>query len=387
MISVENFYWVLYENLLEPLEIDAWYYYPWGTTHTLCMREYQIVNRRRHFNHVLFYDQEPVWNDNLGAGYDTGVSSGHSIEKFLKILANSEKSDIIKEICKTRKMINWYYFYHGFAALDWYHDAQYIRQDQDVDCAFISFNHVITHSRNYRIALLARLINRDIVQRGNISWHADHNETMRELENPHGFLSDISKRLCHDSLQHYADLPCKIDQVVVNGNLSAHFGYHEFCTWQRSLLHVVNETVFYQAKLHLTEKTFKPIVAQRPFVLVAAPGNLAYLRSYGFKTFAPWIDESYDNIQDPDDRLDAVADEVAKFAAMSVRELKQVHREMQSVLDYNKQHFFKQFRHIIVNELVDNFDQCIRIWNNGRVDGRELPLPPDLDQVKKILLS
>jgi hypothetical protein len=183
------------------------------------------------------------------------------------------------------------------------------------------------------------------------------------------------------------NFPWKLDEITVDGNLSAHFGHREYQLWQSSLLHVVNETVFYQPKLHLTEKIFKPIVAQRPFILVAAPGNLKYLKNYGFQTFGPWIDESYDDILDPDLRLDAVAKEIEKFARMSLPELRNIHQDMQAVLAFNKKHFFGEFRQIIVNELVDNFDQCIRIWNNGRVDGRELPLHPNLAQVKKVLLT
>ena len=45
------------------------------------------------------------------------------------------------------------------------------------------------------------------------------------------------------------------------------------------LFHIVTETIFYDNKLHFTEKVFKPIVARRPFFLVGAPGNLAYLKS------------------------------------------------------------------------------------------------------------
>ena len=37
--------------------------------------------------------------------------------------------------------------------------------------------------------------------------------------------------------------------------------------------------------MHLTEKIFKPIVNKQPFMLLAAPDNLAYLKSYGFKTY------------------------------------------------------------------------------------------------------
>lgn len=387
MISVENFYWALYSNLLKPLELDAVHYYPWGTTQTLNRLVFHLLHRRYYYNHVLFYDQEPIWNDDLGNEYDVVHGALYSTTRYLKILANSEQSATKKQICKDRHMIDWYYFYHGFAALDWYRDAKYIDHDHDIHDAFLCLNHVISHNRSYRIALLARLIHRDAAHRGRISWHHDLETTMSEVANPYNSLSDQSRDLCQAALVGQTDLPWKFDDTKIDGAASAHFGHYEYAMWQRSFLHVVNETVFYQAKLHLTEKCFKPIVAQRPFVLVAGPGNLAYLKSYGFQTFGDWIDESYDAIQDPDQRLDAIANEVARFAAMSLDQLRNIHRDMQSVLMHNRRHFFGEFRRIIVDELVDNFDQCIRIWNNGRVDNHELPLHPDLDRAKQILLG
>jgi hypothetical protein len=387
MISVENFYWILYENLLKPLEIDAWYYYPWGTQNYLSVHEFRSLYRKLHLNHVLFHhDQEPIWTDSLGKEYDERYEVVWSNSKFVKFFANSEKSDIKKQICDQRHMLDWYFFYHGFASLNWYRDSRYVHQDHDIHHAFVSFNHIIAHHRSYRISLLARLIYHDVIDRGQISWHNDLQKTLNEIENPFNFLSERSRSLCRDTLIRCKDLPWKLDDVSSSGNLSAYFGNKQYQIWQHSLLHVVNETVFYQPKLHLTEKIFKPIVAQRPFILVAAPGNLQYLKSYGFKTFDTWIDESYDDIQDPDQRLDLIAQEITRFSRMSLHQLRQVYQEMRSILEYNKAHFFGEFRHIIVNELVDNFDQCIRIWNNGRMDGRELPLSHDLEKVKKMLL-
>ena len=59
---------------------------------------------------------------------------------------------------------------------------------------------------------------------------------------------------------------------------------------------------------------------------------------------------------------------------------------MQDTLKFNKQHFFGNFQDIIVNELVENFDTCIRIWNHGRLDStRVLPRQYDIDLVKRIL--
>jgi hypothetical protein len=384
VISVDNFYWILFENLLRPTGLDCWYYYPWGTKDNLSQEEFKKFNGRSDLHHVLFhFDQEPLWTDDLGS-YDCLHITWTS--KNARILANSERSESKKQICQRRGFLDWYYFYHGFAALDWYRDAHYMHTNHQIRNAFLSFNHVFDQ-RSYRLALLARMLEKNIATKGSISFHVAAEDVIAELCRPDTRLSNTSKALIRQNMHHLVSLPWSLDHVTVNGDLSARFGHQEYRLWQHSLWHVVNETVFYDAKLHLTEKVFKPIVAGRPFVLAAAPGNLAYLRSYGFQTFDRWIDEGYDMIQDPDQRLDAIVEALDPFAAMTVSQLESVHQDMLPVLQYNKQHFFGRFREIIVDEMLANFDTCLRIWNNGRVDGRELPLHTDLESVKQILLQ
>ena len=92
-----------------------------------------------------------------------------------------------------------------------------------------------------------------------------------------------------------------------HANSSAEINVEELTPWNTSFLHVVSETVW-QDKIHFTEKVFKPIVMHQPFVVLQAPGSLEYLRSYGFKTFGDFWDESYDRIVDPVLRMQAVAD-------------------------------------------------------------------------------
>ena len=60
--------------------------------------------------------------------------------------------------------------------------------------------------------------------------------------------------------------------------------------------------------------------------------------------------------------------------------------EMKEVLEFNFNHMFTNFKQIIVNELVDNFEGCIRQWNNGRFDDKIIDYSRlDLDKIKKIL--
>ena len=158
MISVENFYWALFENLLKPAGLSCWYYYPWGTKNMCVRDQFERFHARRDYNHVFFhFDQEPLWSEELGP-YDLAALSWTS--KFAKILANSERSAMKNQICRSRGFIDWYFFYHGFAALDWYRDAQYIekehsiqertRQAVDGNLDFLDLRHVLRHIKQTR---------------------------------------------------------------------------------------------------------------------------------------------------------------------------------------------------------------------------------------------
>jgi hypothetical protein len=370
--------------------LDAWYYYPFGTRRNLSQREFVDMGTKqaifflpRQHHHVLFhFDQEPLWNNDFGFHYD--CKSDENSSKTLRILANSEISDTKKNICRERQMLDWYFFFHGFAALDWFRDGQYFNDDPGFKKTFCSLNHLVSEKKSYRMSLVARLVSLGLHEFGDISFHAYKQDCINECRSEHSLLTDREKTMIANMLESVT-LPLTLHTEPVDGNFSAHYGHGEHVLWQKSLWHVVNETVFYDEKLHLTEKIFKPIVARRPFILVAAPGNLRYLRRYGFKTFGPWIDESYDEIVDPSLRLDMIALQIKRLCKMSRSQLNDMYQDMQSVLEHNKQHFFGEFKQIIVNELVDNFDACVRVWNNGRIDGRQRPRHPDLESVKRLL--
>jgi hypothetical protein len=133
-------------------------------------------------------------------------------------------------------------------------------------------------------------------------------------------------------------------------NSSAEIDIERLTPWNTSFLHVVSETVW-QEKIHFTEKVFKPVVLHQPFVVLQAPGSLAYLRSYGFKTFGDWWDESYDTIEDPTERMQAIADIVNSIGNKSLEKLETMRTEMASVLEHNFRHFYENIPAICLDEL------------------------------------
>ena len=89
----------------------------------------------------------------------------------------------------------------------------------------------------------------------------------------------------------------------------------------------------------LTEKTFKPIKYGQPFIILGTPNSLEYLRDQGYKTYSPWIDESYDQEHDVRFRWYAIMEIARKISNMSLEELHNEHIEKTSTILHNQAWF------------------------------------------------
>jgi hypothetical protein len=119
-----------------------------------------------------------------------------------------------------------------------------------------------------------------------------------------------------------------------------------------SLLYLVTETVATGRRQHLTEKTFKPIALKMPFVLVGTQGSLAYLKSYGFRTFEHLWDETYDTIADDDERYNAIARTLKDLDELPRRCKQRLFRAAAEVCEHNYRHFYNGgFESVLWQEL------------------------------------
>jgi hypothetical protein len=107
-----------------------------------------------------------------------------------------------------------------------------------------------------------------------------------------------------------------------------------------SLIYVPTETVYFGRRLHLTEKTFKAIALEMPFVLVAAAGSLAYLREYGFRTFDSVFDESYDLETNDVRRIESVTQLLKDLDDLSVHQRQKIHQACLPIVKHNYNHFY-----------------------------------------------
>jgi hypothetical protein len=131
-----------------------------------------------------------------------------------------------------------------------------------------------------------------------------------------------------------------------------------FAEVRDSLLYVPTETVYFGRRTHITEKTFKAIALEMPFVLVAPANSLAYLREYGFKTFAGVFDESYDLETNDVVRVEKVTRLLKDLNNLSVAERHKIHQACLPIVEHNYNHFYRGgFADILWKELTDMLDE------------------------------
>lgn len=112
--------------------------------------------------------------------------------------------------------------------------------------------------------------------------------------------------------------------------------------WQNHFLNVVSETVFYPwDNMFVTEKTWKPILGLRPFILNGQTLIYQWLRDNGFRTFNQYWDfvdlENCNEMQIHDNIV-----QVLKYVCnLPETALDELYKQMLPDLQHNRQRFFE----------------------------------------------
>jgi len=109
-----------------------------------------------------------------------------------------------------------------------------------------------------------------------------------------------------------------------------------------------------------TEKTAKPIIAKRPFVVFGSPGQLNALQKLGFRTFSTIIDESYDLEIDNQLRFKKVLDAMQE---LNNKDPLDVYEKLREVLEHNKKHFEETDWNSAFLNSVKNYNKKVDLNN------------------------
>lgn len=304
---------------------------------------------------VFCHDQEPIHIDLHKALFDEVYlrSEDGIVQRTSGNIIVSERGEFVDTIVKLYGWRPHYYFYHGWAALDWYrgYNRTFLISQPEDRCptrAFFSPNRIVGGKRDHRVLFLYHVFSENL----------EHNWISAPFICPQENVSILDIAARHQ--KRYPDIVRVMEQASLpklfpgeSTQLMTSCWLSNFAESEDSLVYVVTETVYFGDRLHLTEKIFKPIVLGMPFIVVAPCGSLQYLRSYGFKTFGHVWDESYDEETDDFLRLEKVIGLLKQFDRLSVKEKLDIYKTCLPIINYNKNHFFNgDFEDILWEEFV-----------------------------------
>jgi len=113
-------------------------------------------------------------------------------------------------------------------------------------------------------------------------------------------------------------------------------------------------------EVFLSEKLNKPFKYLYPFVFVGESHSLEVLHDLGFKTFDKWWDESYDKLQDSDQRINHINNLFKELSGWSHEKWSNILIEMKEILLHNHNLYFKiHNNHLCYSELSAYVDQFV----------------------------
>ena len=120
-----------------------------------------------------------------------------------------------------------------------------------------------------------------------------------------------------------------------------------------------NNFTDFRDQLIFSEKIWKPITNFQPFIYLDDIGALKKLREYGFKTFSPFIDESYDNEIDPYKRFKMIEKEINKLCNKPIEEIHEWYWSIVDILKHNYYYFYKTFIPKLKNKLIEDIKNTL----------------------------
>lgn len=136
--------------------------------------------------------------------------------------------------------------------------------------------------------------------------------------------------------------PAVKDDYLIAGSLNnASVGLEDPNIWKNCYLNVVSETEIKASDdLFVSEKTWKPIIGLRPFVINGDSRTYGYLRRHGFDVFDDiWPVAKLEQATDLEQRTDIIVDIVRDLS--NSRGLKQHWLDLLPRLQYNRNRFFE----------------------------------------------
>jgi hypothetical protein len=325
----------------EPLDFDLWTKEDFSRS----WENYVILKQRNHH----YRDKDRV-EFQVGLHLRGATNNGSNLYDCV-IIAHSEQNSTEITKYKQHGYLPVYYWAHALIAADWFryaqHDPVLEHNMANIKYDFLIYNRAWSGTREYRLTFVEMIANGNLAHQclttfspvDNKQYYSEHQFKTATLQIKHNRLHEIFN---------------------LNQHLSSASADYNNLDYSQSGIEVVLETLFDDTRWHLTEKTLRPIACAKPFMLAATPGSLQYLRSYGFETFGEYINEDYDLITDPRQRLDALVKEMSRISQLPAEQKRTLWQQLNHIAKRNQQRFFSfEWQSSIEQEFYQNLDEAM----------------------------
>ena len=367
--------------------VRLWWCEPFGRTDADSLVNYGSDDIHEH-NYTLLWDQEPIHLNVHVPTFESLVEKNSDFakvwqgkqrnqenlhnklrkitdlapwipkeKKFGSIITSERDSDTVDAVCKKFGWHSYYYFFHGWAALDWYrgYNKTFLItpwQERTITQTFLAPNRIVAGEREHRLEMLYWIFK--------LGMSNNHVSCPSICPAENIAILDAVQPL----RDKYPDIETVFAEQALPRNFEGEIDHPMHSCWlslfdesAESLLYLVTETVATGRRHHLTEKTFKPIALGMPFMIVGTQGSLRYLRSYGFRTFGDLWDESYDDEPDDHKRIEKIAQTLKMLDGLEEHR-QDIFDSAQEIIEHNWNHFYNGgFEQILWQELQDMLNE------------------------------
>lgn len=212
---------------------------------------------------------------------------------------------------------------------------------------FLCLNKV---ERYHRIRFVVWLLKNNLIDKGLVSFYGRKfdNTWIDEYTNWMN-LYDSEPKWILETLHQHKDLFPLVLNAGTHRENPIELTDDDQELYNQTYYSIVPETMFFCQKhrfnnLHtfadshfISEKTYKTFAIKHPFILMGWPKTMEHVRSLGYKTFHPFIDESYDSETDDIKRFDLITKEIERLNNFTDDEWLEFTKNVKDIVDHNYQ--------------------------------------------------
>jgi len=270
---------------------------------------------------------------------------------------------------KYNKNINFKYFNWLMVSWDYYLNFpkthRWFTKDFIKQMRFISLNHTI---KQHRFLLIDFLRKNNLLEKGYVSFF--HNKFKEKFFSVAEDL-DWTLKQTNEFYEWLNSNPLSVDinldydyQKKLETNSSAPneiFNTQTDLAYKNSYFNILTETCFFESsykgvdEFYLNERNVLPINTFQPFIVMNGQGHMKQFNKLGFKSFHPYINESYDKEKDPTKRFKMITKEIKRLCDMNDKEIYDWYWSMEEILVHNYNHFHNDFLPKQIQGFYDEF--------------------------------